>query len=48
MVGREGVNVMIDGRILSGEESKSFLSNLRAEEISSIEVIPIPPARVQF
>ena len=45
MVGREGVNVMIDGRILSGEESKSFLTNLRAEEISSIEVIPIPPAK---
>lgn len=45
MVGREGVNVMIDGRILSVEESRSFLSNLRAEEISSIEVIPIPPAK---
>ncbi len=45
MVGREGVNVMIDGRMLSADESKSFLTNLRAEEISSIEVIPIPPAK---
>ncbi|MBD5502958.1 MAG: hypothetical protein HDR09_04165 [Lachnospiraceae bacterium] len=45
MVGREGVNVMIDGRILLGEESKSFLSNLRVAEISSIEVMPIPPAK---
>lgn len=45
MVGREGVGVMIDGRMLSAEESKSFLSNLHAEEISSIEVIPIPPAK---
>lgn len=45
MIGRDGVGVMIDGRMLSGEEAKSFLFNLRAEEISTIEVIPIPPAK---
>ncbi len=45
MIGRDGVGVMIDGRMLSAEESKGFLSNLRSDEISSIEVIPIPPAK---
>ncbi|MDE7346288.1 MAG: TonB-dependent receptor [Muribaculaceae bacterium] len=45
MIGRDGVGVMIDGRMLSTEESRSFLSNLRSDEISSIEVIPIPPAK---
>ncbi len=45
MIGRNGVRVLINGRLLSEDEGKSFLKSMKAEEISSIEVIPVPPAK---
>ncbi len=45
MIGREGVMVMINGRLLAEDEGKSFLLNLKAEDISAIEVIPVPPSK---
>lgn len=45
MVGRSGVKVMLDGRMLEDGEAQSLLKNLRSEEIQRIEVIPIPPSK---
>lgn len=47
MIGKSGLGVMIDGRLLklSGEELSSFLKNLKAEDIKSIEVISNPSAK---
>lgn len=45
MVGRSGVKVMLDGRMLENGEAQNLLKNLRSEEIQQIEVIPIPPAK---
>lgn len=47
MIGKSGVKVMIDGRILnlSEEDIKTRLKALRSEDIASIQVIPIPPAK---
>jgi len=45
--GNRGTRVMIDGKLLplSGDALKNYLSNLRAEDIESIEVIAHPPAQ---
>lgn len=45
MIGRTGVRIMIDEHILSDDEAKSFIANLKSEEIATIEVIPVPPAK---
>lgn len=45
MVGRSGVKVMLDGRILEEKEAENLLKNLRSDEIKQIEVIPIPPSK---
>jgi hypothetical protein len=47
MIGKSEVKVMIDGKILnlSSEDIKIKLRSLRSDDISAIEVIPIPPAR---
>lgn len=41
MIGKNGVKIMIDGRLASIDRVKS----LRSDDISSIEVIPIPPSK---
>ena len=45
--GNPGTRVMINGKLfqLTGDALKSYLSNLRAEDIESIEVIAHPPAQ---
>lgn len=45
MIGRNGVKVMYDGKLISTEESATLIKNLRSSEIEKIEVIAIPPAR---
>jgi len=47
MIGKNSLRVMIDGRILnlSDEDVKAKLKSLRSNDIASIEVIPIPPAK---
>lgn len=47
MIGKDGLRVMIDGRILnlSEEDVKQKLKSLRSDNIARIEVIAIPPAR---
>jgi iron complex outermembrane receptor protein len=44
--GVSGTKVMVDGKLLylAAEQLNSYLSSLRAEEISSIEIIAHPPA----
>jgi len=41
MIGKDGVKVMINGRLVSIDRLKS----IRSDDISSIEIIPIPPAK---
>lgn len=45
--GNSGTQVMVNGRILqlSGEDLTNYLTNLRAEDIQSIEIIAHPPAQ---
>lgn len=45
MIGRNGVKVMCDGKLISTEESATLIKNLRSSEIEKIEVIAIPSAR---
>ena len=45
MVGRTGVKVLINGRELDGDDATQRLMAMRSEDISRIEVIPIPPSR---
>ena len=45
MVGRTGVKVLINGRELDGDDAMQRLIAMRSEDISKIEVIPIPPSR---
>ncbi len=44
--GNPGTRVMVDGKMLqlTGDDLTSYLNNLRAEEIQSIEIIAHPPA----
>ncbi|BAV94155.1 TonB-dependent outer membrane receptor [Ichthyobacterium seriolicida] len=47
MIGKEGMSVMINGRIVqfSGEELSNYLMTLNSEDLKKIEVIPNPPAK---
>jgi outer membrane receptor protein involved in Fe transport len=47
MIGKSGMRVMIDGRILllGGSDLLSFLRTIRTEDIKSIEVITNPPPK---
>lgn len=47
MIGKDGLRIMIDGRILnlSEEDVKQKLKSLRSDNIAKIEVIAIPPAK---
>jgi len=45
--GNSGTHVMVNGRLLqiSGQDLTNYLSNLRAEDIQSVEIIAHPPAQ---
>jgi len=45
LLGKSNLSVMIDGRLLQGDEVKERLSSLRSDNIASIEVITTPPAK---
>lgn len=47
MLGKNGVKVMIEGKILelSGEDLKNFLSSISANDIKEIEIITNPPSK---
>ncbi|WBL25746.1 TonB-dependent receptor domain-containing protein [Zunongwangia sp. HGR-M22] len=47
MIGRSGVGVMINGKLiqLSGEELLSYLNTISSNNIKSVEVITSPPAK---
>ncbi|MFZ2283292.1 MAG: outer membrane beta-barrel protein [Lutibacter sp.] len=45
--GRGGVGIVVNGKLLSNDISKSYLSSLRSEDIESIEIIPDPPAEYE-
>lgn len=47
MIGKNGMTVMINGRILklSGNDLSNFLKTLNAEDLKRIEVITTPPAK---
>lgn len=45
MIGRNGVKVMYDGKLLSKEEATTMIKSLRASEIEQIEIIPIPSSK---
>ncbi len=45
MIGRSGVRVLYDGKLLSTEEATTMLKNLRSSEIDKIEVISIPSSK---
>lgn len=49
IIGKSAVKVMVDGRLisLSGEDLKSFLNSIPANEIKEIEVITAPPAKYE-
>ncbi|WP_343914391.1 TonB-dependent receptor domain-containing protein [Aquimarina litoralis] len=49
MIGKSGMRVMVDGRIIqmSGEELNSFLSSIPADDIKEIEIITNPPAKYE-
>ena len=45
MSGRNGVKILLDGRLQDDATARDIIQNLRAEDIESIEVIPIPPSK---
>jgi hypothetical protein len=45
LVGKDYLAVMIDGRILQGDDLKQRLRSIRSDNIASIEVITSPPAK---
>ena len=49
IVGKSGVSVMINGRILNlgGTDLANYLRSLRSDDIAKIEVITTPPARYE-
>ncbi|HEX3935307.1 MAG TPA: TonB-dependent receptor, partial [Puia sp.] len=49
IVGKGGVSIMINGRLLPlrGSDLVNYLSSLRSDDVSSIEVITTPPARYE-
>ncbi len=49
IVGKSGVAVMINGRLLPlrGNDLVNYLSSLRSDDVSKIEVITTPPARYE-
>ncbi|MFT4092039.1 MAG: outer membrane beta-barrel family protein [Niabella sp.] len=49
IVGKSGVGVMINGKILnlSGTDLANYLKSIRSESISKIEIITTPPARYE-
>ncbi|HSC37271.1 MAG TPA: outer membrane beta-barrel family protein, partial [Chitinophagaceae bacterium] len=49
IVGKSGVSVMINGRILNlgGADLANYLRSLRSDDIAKIEVITTPPARYE-
>lgn len=49
LVGKSGLYVMIDGRILnmSGTDLMNYLKTLRSENVAKIEVITAPPAKYE-
>ena len=49
IIGKGGVSIMINGRLLSlsGTDLVNYLSSLRSDDVSSIEVITTPPARYE-
>ena len=49
MIGKSGMRVMIDGRIiqLTGQELTDFLNSIPADDIKEIEIITNPPAKYE-
>ena len=49
IIGKSGVNVMINGKILnlSGAALLNYLKSIRSENISKIEVITTPPSKYE-
>lgn len=49
VVGKSGVSVMIDGKLLnlSGSDLVNYIRSLRSDNISKIEVITTPPAKYE-
>lgn len=49
IIGKGGVSVMINGRLLPlrGNDLVNYLSSLRSDDVSRIEVITTPPARYE-
>ena len=45
LIGKNALAVMIDGRIISGDAVKDRLAAIRSDNIASIEVITMPPAK---
>ncbi|MFD0748503.1 outer membrane beta-barrel protein [Mucilaginibacter calamicampi] len=45
LIGKSTLAVMIDGRIISGDAVKDRLAAIRSDNIASIEVITMPPAK---
>ncbi|SHL04152.1 Outer membrane receptor proteins, mostly Fe transport [Flavobacterium chilense] len=49
MLGKSNVRIMVDGRMiqLSGDDLKSFLNSISANDIKEIEIITTPPAKYE-
>jgi len=45
--GKGGVGVVVNGKLLPNDISKSYLRSLRSEDIERIEIIPNPPAEYE-
>lgn len=47
MIGRSGVKIMLNGRLQDDASAKNLIQSLTADDIQSIEIIPIPPAKYE-
>ena len=45
LIGKSNLSVMIDGRMIQGDQLRQRLSSLRSDNISRIDIITAPPAK---
>jgi outer membrane receptor protein involved in Fe transport len=45
LIGKSSLSVMIDGRMIQGDQLRQILSSLRSDNIARIDIITAPPAK---